>query len=141
MLVMRRSSKLTLSNKVQLIDCKIAPSIWLVIPSGLTTRPASTAATARTMRVAGFAFDLHLAGDGAIGGKVLVVGKGEAAAAARQFTARSVRPAEPLRDGGNHVASARIIEMLQAKLHRIGAGRRRQFVHEAFDGKYVHMGA
>ena len=62
-------------------------------------------------RVAGFAFDLHLAGDGAIGGKVLVVGKGEAAAAAaaRQFTARSVRPAEPLRDGGNHVASARIM--------------------------------
>ena len=50
MLVILVSSKVTLSYSVQLIDCTIAPSIWLVSPSGLTTCPLSTAATARTRR-------------------------------------------------------------------------------------------
>ena len=50
MLVIRVSSKVTLSYSVQLIDCTIPPSIWLISPSGLTTWPLSTAATARTSR-------------------------------------------------------------------------------------------
>jgi len=36
-LVIRVSSKVTASYNVQLMDCTIAPSIWLISPSGLTT--------------------------------------------------------------------------------------------------------
>src|SRR2546422_4069505 len=48
--VTRVRSKRSASFRVQLADWIRPPSIWLTTPSGLTTCPTSTAATARVTR-------------------------------------------------------------------------------------------
>ena len=96
------------------------------------------AATARTTRAApGLALHLDLDREGADRpAEVLVAREGEAApAAARQLDPR--RPAEALGGEVDDVAGARIVEMAQAELDRIGAGGDRQLVHEALDREDV----
>ena len=44
-------SKVTASYSVQLMACRMPPSVWFLMPSGLTAWPLSMAATARTTRV------------------------------------------------------------------------------------------
>jgi hypothetical protein len=86
------------------------------------------------------AIDHNLDRHGAIGGKVLVLGKGKAAAAA-VATFGTSGPAEPLGRGLHDGAGAAVRHMGKAEGQGIGAGGLRQLVHEALDGEDIHVRA
>ena len=135
-LVMRVVSKVTASYSVQLIDWMMPPSVWLRMPSGLTASPLSIAATARSgADAAALAVDLDFDRDRAVGGEVLVAREGEAAPAPALLLV--ARPAEALGGRADHVARARVLEVPQPELDRIGLRRARELVHEALDREHV----
>src|SRR5690606_31364015 len=86
-----------------------------------------------------FAVDFHLDRDSAIGGQRFVTRKAEASPPAVRQGFR--RPAEALGGELDHIARPRVLKMPQPELHRIGARGLCEFIHEAFDGEDVRVGA
>ncbi len=94
------------------------------------------AATTRTGRTEPLSrFDFHFHRDGAVRREVLVAREREAAPASALLL--KTRPAEALGRRIHDVDRARILEVPQPEIDRIGLRRSRELVHEAFDREHV----
>jgi len=91
-------------------------------------------ADAATVRI-----DRDFRGHGAIGGAVLIARESEAPAPPGRRL--RIRPAEPFGRELNDGSGARILEMLEAKLHGVCARRLRELVHESFEREHIEVGA
>ena len=123
-------SKRTSSFSVQLTDWTMPPSIWLVSPSGLMIKPEIDGRPGlRHTDQAGGTVDHDLRHHRDVAGRILVLGKADAAAA-RTVSLLSVLPASLLGHSLDHGPRPRVFQMCKAESDRIGADRGRELIQK-----------